>query len=390
MPLILLNILVICTSLLAWLILSFAGISQFQYSRYNKKIKLIASIVVVLWVVSCYNTWYEGFYLFGKITHLSSLNCWSLTLLTPLLYIYFRFCITNVLPYLRQRILHLFLPGILAGIYICMFLFSPVHDKSIFSWNEFGFNHTTWWGLFCISCYLVMILQWAVYLPNLCRAIRIKDKNTPQIRCVKKELLYILCFYSISLVSMLTTSYVFKILYNISIILIGKYILEQTAYYRAIKNKMGSYLLSYLFANTELHTDKTIEVCETIESEQNKVTENTDTLILIPEKEEELERLLKSPEYLHNSKMTLKILARALGTNATTLSHYFNQQLGLRFAQYIANRRMDEAEILLKETNLTVTEISEKVGFQTISTFYQVFKSRHNLPPSQWRKIIND
>lgn len=396
MPLTPLNILVICTSLLAWLVLSIAGISQFKYNRFNKKIYLIVSILLVLWTISFYNTWYQGFYLFGKIALISSLNSWGLTLLTPLLYLFFRFRITNRLPDKRQWMLHLLPSGILASIYIGMSYFSPSSDRSIYTWNEIILNHTTWWALFRIGCFFVMILQLAVYLPGICKTIRLNDKSSSQTRLVKRELMYILCFYFISLLDMLTTSYLFNILYNISIALIGKYILDQTAFYRAVKSKINSFLNSYIYINTVLNTDDLIDLYESsknIETQgpaETKITENKETHILTPEKEEELNILIKSPEYLHNSRLTLKMLARALGTNATTLSHYFNKQLGLRFAQYIANLRLTEAETLLKDTDLTVTDISEQVGFQNISTFYQVFKNKHTMPPFQWRKTIKE
>lgn len=394
MPLTLLNILVICTSLLAWLVLSIAGISQFKYSRFNKKIYLTASILLVLWAMSFYNTWYQGFYLFGKIALISSLNSWGLTLLTPLFYLLFCFQITKRLPDQRQWMLHLLSPGILACIYIGMSCFSLTSDKSIYTWNEFILNHTTWWVFFRIGCFLVMILQLTVYLPGICKTIGLNDNNSPQTRLVKRELMYILCFYFISIVSILTTSNLFNILYNIYIVLLGKYILDQTAFYRAVKSKINSFLISYIFVNTVLHTDESTyessKYRETKESEESKITGNKETIILPPEKEEELNKLIKSPEYLHNPRLTLKILARALGTNATTLSHYFNKQLGFRFAQYLANLRLNEAEVLLKETDLTVTDISEQVGFQNISTFYLVFKNRYPMPPSQWRKNIKE
>ena len=367
MPLLLFKILVICTSLLSWVVLSIAGISLFQYNKYNKKIALSIAIVSLLWFVSTYNSWYEGVFLFRKIALMPSLNSWALTLLTPLFYLYF--CTQNSDKSLNTRlwIRHLLLPGILAGIYIGMILFNPVPDMLIYNWSEFELNCPASWISFRIGCYLLLIIQLFVYVPRLFDMSKeISDKNMYQIRFFKRELLYILSFYIISVVSMLTPCYICNILYNLSVTLTAGYFLRQSVFYRTIKYKIAFSLQPH--SNT-------------------RQEEKTDIIILSPPEEEQLAKHLK--RMLNNPDLTLKMLAREVGKNATILSRYFNQQLGVRFSDYVTARRVDEAEVLLKDTDITVIEISELVGFQTSSTFYQAFNARHNLPPSQWRKKMN-
>lgn len=41
----------------------------------------------------------------------------------------------------------------------------------------------------------------------------------------------------------------------------------------------------------------------------------------------------------------------------------------------------------LFNSNLTIHKYSEQRGFQTLSTFYQVFNIKHNSSPPQWREI---
>ena len=365
MSLLLFKILVICTSLLAWAVLSIAGICLLQYSRYNKKVILLTSIAWVLCLVSFYNSWYEGLFLFKKIALIPSVNSWAFTLLTPLFYLYFRFRITNRLPDGRQWRRHLLLPGVLIGVYIGMTLFNPVPDKLIYSWSEFGLNNSAWWPYFRIGCYLSLAVQLLVYLPRILNGVN--DDNTPQMQLIRKDLFYLLCFYLISIISMFTSCYVCNILYNISTIFIGGYLLNQSVFYRTVKRKIGFYLLPHFFTKTR---------------QKNEIP-----IPLTPEKEEEeVIRLLKSPKYLHNPNLTLKILASGLGMNATSLSLYFSQQLGMRFPEYVTALRLDEAEILLLNSDIKVIDVSELVGFQTSSSFYLAFNTRHHMPPLQWRK----
>lgn len=373
MLLLLLKIFVICTSLLAWVVLGITGIFLLRHNRYNKQTIPTIAIIGVLWGVFSFSSWYEGLFLFRKTALIPSLNSWAYTLLTPLFYLYFRCRTTGRLSDSRQWVRHLLLPAILAGIYIGMSFFGSVSDKLIYSWHEFGLNSTAWWISFRMSCYLLLVVQLSVYLPNLPGANRINDKSTQRTQLIKKEILLILYFYIISIVSLLTPFYICNILCNISATLMGGYFLKQSAYYRTIKRKIEFYL----------HPSLNINPADTQQTEKAEVS-----VVLTSIEEKRVNRLLKLPEFLHNPGLTLKMLARELGTNSTLLSRYFNQQLGVSFPEYVTTYRLDEAEALLKDTDITVIEISELVGFQTSSTFYHAFHARHHVPPSLWRKKV--
>lgn len=369
MLLLLLKIWAVCTSLLAWIILSVAGISLLRHVRYDKRYILTIYILSVLWIMSSFHSWYEGFILFRKMVLVASVDSWAFTLLTPLLYFYFRLRILGCLPDKRQWILHLSVPTIGAVFYMEMSIFNTVSDKWIYNWEEFELNVAEWWVGFRIACYVVLIVQVTVYVPLL---VRMFDKYKIQyIQFVKKEFLFVIFFYFISLISIFTPFYVCDILYNIFLVMIGGYIWKQSACYRIIKYKTGHFLLPYFFSTSARLSSKKMEIP-----------------ILPPGKEKQLTELLKSPQLLHNPDLTIRMLAREFGMNATVLSHYFNQQLEIGFTEYVTALRLDEAEVLLKETDIKVVEISELVGFQTSSTFYQAFNTRHSLSPSRWRKKI--
>lgn len=367
--------LVVSISLLAWVVLSFAGISLLQYSRYNKKVVLKAFIALVLCLVSFYNSCYEGLFLFKNIALVPSLNSWAFTLLTPLFYLEFRFQITNRLPNRQQWRRHIFPPTLLAFIYIGMTLFNPTPDKMIYYWHEFSLNETAWWIYFRLGCYLIMTIQLLIYFPIILKVI--KNKNIVHIEITKKELLYLSFFYIISLTTQFTSNSIFNIVYNVSILFTGGYLLKQSIYFRNVKQRIGFYLLPHF-----LHKRKArqIEIKETSISLNREKEEEDDPVI----------RLVKSPTYLYNPDLTLKLLALELGMNATSLSQYFSQKIGVRFPEYVTALRLNEAERLLMKSDKKVIEISELVGFQTPSTFYIAFNARHHIPPTQWRKKMKD
>jgi AraC-like DNA-binding protein len=54
-------------------------------------------------------------------------------------------------------------------------------------------------------------------------------------------------------------------------------------------------------------------------------------------------------------------------------------------ANYIRSVRLHKAKELLETTDLTISEIGYRTGFQTISHFTRIFKSRYGIPPRVYR-----
>jgi len=55
----------------------------------------------------------------------------------------------------------------------------------------------------------------------------------------------------------------------------------------------------------------------------------------------------------------------------------------------INERLLQEAKILLKSTNWTITEIAWSLGFEEANHFSSFFKSRTNETPNKFRKSEN-
>lgn len=84
--------------------------------------------------------------------------------------------------------------------------------------------------------------------------------------------------------------------------------------------------------------------------------------------------------------LNLRRLAQEVSVSSVHLSEVLNTQLGMTFYDYINQCRVRDACALLVDTNLTILEISETVGFNAKSTFNASFKKVTDQTPSQWRK----
>jgi len=68
------------------------------------------------------------------------------------------------------------------------------------------------------------------------------------------------------------------------------------------------------------------------------------------------------------------------------LSQLFKQETGKSFLEYLTHCRVEAAKKLLIQSNLTISEIAYKLGYDMPSYFSEVFKKHEGLTPSQYRK----
>ena len=85
--------------------------------------------------------------------------------------------------------------------------------------------------------------------------------------------------------------------------------------------------------------------------------------------------------------LSLSLLEEKLHLNKYYISHLFSEKLGIRFNDYINSLRIFEACKMLVNSDLSVTEISEYVGFNTLRTFNRAFSKQTGYSPSEYRKL---
>ena len=76
--------------------------------------------------------------------------------------------------------------------------------------------------------------------------------------------------------------------------------------------------------------------------------------------------------------------------SAAYLGRVFKQMAGITFTEYLTKYRLDAACKLLKDTTMTVNDISDEVGFTNSSYFHIIFKKNLNCTPNQYRKQYRD
>lgn len=82
---------------------------------------------------------------------------------------------------------------------------------------------------------------------------------------------------------------------------------------------------------------------------------------------------------------TVKELAEEIGMNSNKLQLSFKHLYHTTVNQHIQELRLQETKKLLRETELTMLEITEKVGLSNPSYFSKTFKEEFDLTPKQYR-----
>ena len=84
--------------------------------------------------------------------------------------------------------------------------------------------------------------------------------------------------------------------------------------------------------------------------------------------------------------LSLDSVSKKLGISKYYISHIFNNKLHIGFNDYINALRISKAQYLLKETTLSITQISYEAGFSTIRSFNRIFKNTIGVTPIEYRK----
>ena len=85
-------------------------------------------------------------------------------------------------------------------------------------------------------------------------------------------------------------------------------------------------------------------------------------------------------------RFTIEDLSRRYGINTSTLKAVFKTVYGLPIATYMREYRIRQAMLLLRETDHSIAQIAEQLGYESQGKFTNAFKDVAQLLPSEYRK----
>ena len=84
--------------------------------------------------------------------------------------------------------------------------------------------------------------------------------------------------------------------------------------------------------------------------------------------------------------LTLDQLAGMVHVSKYYLSHAFRKEFQTSPISYLISRRIQESKFLLRETDLSLSQIAQILGFSSLSYFSQSFRRLEDMSPLEYRK----
>lgn len=85
--------------------------------------------------------------------------------------------------------------------------------------------------------------------------------------------------------------------------------------------------------------------------------------------------------------LSLESLAQKYNTSSQYIARLLKKELGMSFQAYLHQLRIAKAKELLQNTDLSVNDICDRVGYKSRNTFIRSFKMQEGLTPGEYRRI---
>lgn len=79
-------------------------------------------------------------------------------------------------------------------------------------------------------------------------------------------------------------------------------------------------------------------------------------------------------------------IAESLHLERSYFSKIFKQSIGVSPQDYITNKRLSEAAILLHNEHYSITQVAQLSGYSDVFAFSRMFKKHHGVSPSEFRE----
>jgi two-component system response regulator YesN len=100
------------------------------------------------------------------------------------------------------------------------------------------------------------------------------------------------------------------------------------------------------------------------------------------------ENIKRVVNYVNNhyaQEISLQSISELFNINPNYLSQLFKREIGITFSEYLTKLRISYASELLADTNLSISHISQKAGYNDYFYFTKVFKKITGETPNQYR-----
>ena len=145
---------------------------------------------------------------------------------------------------------------------------------------------------------------------------------------------------------------------------------------------------------TTLNYMTSLILCSVGEDFQRQSQHDTDNITHLSSGSQVYEDIIEYINHNIHNKLTVKDIAAHFNYNEKYISHMFAAKAHITLKEYITKRKAETASFFLTDTNLSIKEIADKLGYSDSHNFTRSYKSATGFTPSAYRntyskRIIN-
>jgi AraC-like DNA-binding protein len=138
--------------------------------------------------------------------------------------------------------------------------------------------------------------------------------------------------------------------------------------------------ISYTLSRLLLH----LVTCPPIPTDRQDIHSSDDVRDVI------LESINKYVRANLSRAVTIANIAEELGYSVSHLRAVFRDRLGVSLGKYMRESRLSEAAQLLQSSDLNVSDIGERCGFESLYAFSRAFRKAYGIPPRTYRQLVQE
>lgn len=122
-----------------------------------------------------------------------------------------------------------------------------------------------------------------------------------------------------------------------------------------------------------------------------KILENFTLSVFRTRNMERVKMISEGLEFIrehYSENITLDNVSEAVGRSSSYFKKILREEMGLSFTEYLTRTRLEASERLLRNPQLSLTEIAQMAGYSDQSYFGKIFKHYYGLTPAQYRKKV--
>ncbi|MDD9270714.1 response regulator [Paenibacillus sp. GCM10023248] len=171
--------------------------------------------------------------------------------------------------------------------------------------------------------------------------------------------------------------------------LLGLVTLPETGHLTALVDELRSHLVKYLKVPFQIMSTGLIDRLETVPAEVQRMRQASTTQVYehhASGSDRSVDVVLQYIRTHYQEELSLEKVAAIVYLNPVYFSQLFKQKTGQGFKEYVIHLRLEQAKQLLMNPKLKLADVAERIGYQDMRHFSQVFRKKYGMTPSEYRQ----